>query len=104
MYMETHRQNQTSINFLNKKLNDDIVGVIKTYLYVNIPPELTIEEAQFIIYINKLKTKELKTICKENKIKQSKDGTTNKFIVRMNIVEWVLSKKNMFAIKKCGVA
>jgi len=73
-------------------LNNDIVGVIKSFLYVEFPPTITIEEAQFIIYINSLKMKELKTICKENKIKQSSGGVSNKYVVRLNIVGWKLSK------------
>lgn len=77
---------------IESKLNADIVGVIKSFLYLNIPTTLTIDEAQFIIYVNKLKMKDLKLICKENKIKQSNGGTINKFIVRLNIVGWKLSK------------
>ena len=62
---------------IESKLNDDIVGVIKSFLYVKIEPTLTIDEIQFIIYINKLKMKDLKLICKENKIRQSTYGTIN---------------------------
>jgi len=82
---------------IEHKLNDDIVGMIKSFLYVKTEPTLTIDEIQFIIYINKLKPKDLKVICKENKIRQSTCGVSNSKVLRLNIMEWKLKlSKNIF--------
>lgn len=81
-----------TIECITSKLNDDVMDMIKSFLYVNIPSKMTIDEAQFIIYINNKKGKELKQICKESKIKQSIYGVVNNYTKRVNIIEWYYSR------------
>ena len=79
---------------ISNLLNDDVLGLIKSFLYLNITDSLIIEEAQFMMYINSLKDKELKKICKEKKIKQSSgQGVCNSYIKRMNIIKWKFSRE-----------
>tara|TARA_R110001599_G_scaffold84852_3_gene228247 strand:- start:324 stop:809 length:486 start_codon:yes stop_codon:yes gene_type:complete len=57
------------------------------------PEHLTSEEMLYILYINELNTKELTKFCKENKIKQSRNGVTNQYCKRMNILEHLFKRK-----------
>ena len=67
------------------------------------PISLNIYDVLYFQYINKMKTKELVVICKDNKIKQSRERVTNQYVKRLNIIEKYLGRILNKEEKECVV-
>ena len=52
----------------------------------------TQDQLNFISEMNNMNNNELKDICKQLKVKQSRNGNSNKYIKRINLVEYYLNK------------
>ena len=79
-----------------QKLNtlpDDVLEQIKKYIAKNPPPHLSLFDVIYFQYINRLNTKELINICKDNNIKKSIKGLNNKYVKRLNIITRYLGRK-----------
>jgi len=46
-----------------------------------------------IVHLSELRLNELKSWCSENNIKKSRNGNTNKLILRLNIFEYLMKRK-----------